>query len=193
MKFNFNYSVDSEIKRVLYTLSKYQFYQDNGYKVKLPEGVNTSFTDTDKSLDLTRVIEAELKVREIQKYEKILLKRWQELDSQIEKFLDNLSYPKPEEIFLTFTQYGVGGSYGPPNKIIYNIINKREILETVVHELIHCIIEEPVVNHYGLTHWEKESLVEYLIIENLNNIFPKYIYRNNNRPSEELLRKVGLR
>lgn len=191
MKLNFEYNVDSELKRVMYTLGKRDFYIENGYKVSVPEGVSTKYLAPEKETELKEIITNELEEKKVEKFQKVLTARWKGLGAKVEEFLDSLPYSRPNELYIVFTQYGTGGSYGPPNKIIMNIHSTREAFETSVHELIHDVIEIPVVQHFKLTHWEKESLVEYLIIKHLNEIFPKYIYRNDNKPSAELLKKVG--
>lgn len=37
---SFNYSIENEVNRVKSALSRYEWYKENGYKIKLPELVS---------------------------------------------------------------------------------------------------------------------------------------------------------
>ncbi len=73
--------------------------------------------------------------------------------------------PADYDIFLT--KYGVGGSYGLPNNVVFNIYNKNG-LKTIVHLMI-----EENIRKYEIRHWEKEKIVD-LILNSEKFIFLKY-------------------
>jgi hypothetical protein len=76
------------------------------------------------------------------------------------------------ETFLVYlTSYGAGGSYNPPNVIVFNINNKGG-LKTIIHEIIHLLIEDQV-QKYKIQHWEKERIVD-LIMNSKEFDFLKY-------------------
>jgi len=66
------------------------------------------------------------------------------------------------------SKFGAYGSYALPNKIYINIQREnKEIFSTVVHEIVHLQLEEHVIKN-GLTHEEKEKLVDNKVLEYLS-------------------------
>ncbi len=77
----------------------------------------------------------------------------------------------PAAFFVYLTNYGVGGSYNLPNIIILNINNKKGF-KTIIHEIIHLLIET-WIQEYKVQHWEKERIVD-LVLNSKEFSFLKY-------------------
>lgn len=189
IKLSFNYSLKSEIERVEDTFRSKDFYIENGYQVFLPAGYTLD------SFDLSGIkdrVAKEMSKDKVSVIENNIKKNWTRHQPAVDSFLSQLPYEKPKGLLVTLTQYGSGGSYWLPNEIVININYDNNYFETVVHELIHLIIEKPVIEKFDIGHWQKESLVDYLFINNerVKRIFPDYRYQNG-EPSEELLEKIG--
>jgi len=158
MKLNIKFGIDFELKRVKNTLAKMDWYTSQGYNPRLPEGINIKSSQNEIKAKLTKEFDKR-KYEEIK--DKILLDF-----SKINKILSK----KLKEIFkkdvpITFvvylTNYGTGGSYDLPNIIIFNS-NSKKGYKTIVHEIIHLIIE-PWIKEYKIQHWEKERIVDLIL------------------------------
>ena len=189
MNFIYKYSIDSEYKVIISTLNDRDFFIKNKYNIILPK--NYTLDSKDLS-NLKSVIENELNNEKINKIKDEISACWDKNETDLGSFLGDQPYLIPNELIITLTQYGVGGSYFCPNKIITNISNNKDPFKTVVHELIHLIIELPIIRKFNLTHWEKESLVDYKFMndKHLRKIFPNYDFQKE-KPSQELLKKIG--
>lgn len=189
VKITFNYSIERELKRVQDTIRRKDFFQENGYQPTLPEDV------TFENFNLARAkerIKNEFDESLANEVGKKLKTDWEKHRNKIESFVAHLPYKKPEELEVIFTRYGMGGSYNTPNVILINLRNTKNPLFILVHELLHLIIEEPVVGKYQLSQSDKESLVDYLLNESqeLRSIFPWTDYQEK-APSKVLLKKIG--
>jgi hypothetical protein len=72
---------------------------------------------------------------------------------------------------LTF--YGPYGYYYTPDTIYINITkgNPDEWVETLVHEMLHLILAEKIMN---MTHLEEERFIDATFVELFGDIFPNY-------------------
>lgn len=192
MKYDFECTFKSELNRVLQTFSKKEFYIKYGYKIILPKGFTLKNDYELGNLKYTIKQEMDHKntaniVDEINKSLKI--------NNKLQQFYNKLPFEKPNIIKVQLTKYGVGGSYLPPNKIIINLSYKIDPFETLVHETIHLLTEEPVVQKYKLTHPEKEGLVDWIMIN--SGLFQDYQFQNSKNmksipPSKDILEKTQL-
>lgn len=189
MKLNFKYSLDTENARVKNTVRKKDFFIQNGYKIIMPEGYSLDSEDFSK---IEKQIEKEFDKEKVTKLKSDISNNWDKYETDIDAFLKRLPYKIPDELITIFTYYGVGGSYDLPNKIVINVNYGLNTFSTIVHELIHLIIEEPVIKKFDIEHWDKESLVDYLFVtdSSLNKIFPNYKYQQKS-PDKKLLERVG--
>lgn len=164
------YSLDFETQRVLDTLRKIEWYAENNYKVVLPSGFSLEKPET-----ITRGYIKKSIAKEYRKenYERFVSKIKNERNS-IKEMLPNGLFKmslEPQLIYFVFlTKYGVGGSYCLPNTIIINISIKegKDIIETIIHEIIHLSIE-PFISKFRIDHWQKERIVDLIFLK----IFPK--------------------
>ncbi|MEI6267114.1 MAG: hypothetical protein WCP14_04480 [bacterium] len=189
MKLTFTYTLEREFKRVEDTFKRKDFFIKNGYQPRFPDGINFDNFDLSKA---KKQVETEFDETAAKKVEKHITDGWNTSQEKVEAFLENLPYKKPKKLNIVLTHYGMGGSYNLPGTIVLNLRNYNDLTQVVVHELVHIVIEQPVVEKYKLSQWEKESLVDYLLNESaeLNSCFPWISYQKE-PPSSDLLQKVG--
>lgn len=80
---------------------------------------------------------------------------------------------------LVLTLYGPGGSYDTDKGVITMRTTsdggfRTEPLQNAVHEMTHMGIERPVVQRFGLSHEEKERLVDLLCLRAFHDLLPAY-------------------
>jgi hypothetical protein len=164
-----NYSIDEEVARIKNTLSKLAWFEDNGYKPALPEGISADSSDNEIQTAVEKDYEEHKKT--FAKNAEWLTENWPKYSEKLgANLLECGLKPEPQyELLLTF--YGVGGSYNRPNKILVNIRNFYEIglLSTVMHEAVHLAIQDMIVEH-NIDHWVKERIVDLL----MQRFFPEF-------------------
>lgn len=174
--FSLFYLSKNELGYVKYVLKKLSWYRENGYKPILPAGINNRSSES----EILKAIKNEFGVtakayKELKQKVKTELRR---KTAKLDAFINLLDYPIPHKILVFFTKYGPGGSYAPPDKITVRF-NKnssvKRITQTIVHEILHLIIEKPVIQRYKIPHWDKENLVNsFFEHPKLKIIFPDY-------------------
>ena len=149
MKVIFYYSSMSEEKVIQETLKDWQFIIENNYEYWMPNGVNP-----DSSINNIRTaIKNELILENINKVKASFEESLKENIFHLKNFADQVGLSLPHQIFVTLTQYGTGGSYELPNQVFINIrSNYGSPFSAFVHELVHLLIEKPVVERYRLSH-----------------------------------------
>lgn len=188
MNIEVKFSLKLEFKRVKDTLSKLDWYNSNSYKPRLPENINRQSSEeeiknqTEKEFDEIKCNETKSKI------EKDFL--------EIEKSLSNnlkevFKKDIPNNFVVYLTSYGVYGSYKMPNIIILNI-NSKDIFKTIIHEIIHLIIEDKI-QEYKIDQWEKERIVDLILNSNvfsfLNYNSWQKDYKNKEKYMDSLFHK----
>ncbi len=174
MEFSLSYSIANELKTVEEVFSNLEWFENNGYKILLPAGINTNSmlpelkTSVEQEFENNAVIAEKLKT-EVNEF----LKMHKET---IDIFFTGFNYPVPQKIKVSFTAYGPGGMYVLPDSVVVMLKDSpQEIIQTILHEGIHLVIEEPFVKKYKLSHWEKEAVVDTLCLsDELSEIFSGY-------------------
>ncbi len=75
------------------------------------------------------------------------------------------------ECAILLTRYGPGGSYNPDQGSVVLLtrldgtFKRANPLHSVLHEIVHIGIEFPIVKKYKLLQWEKERLVDRIVLE----------------------------
>ncbi|KKT26203.1 MAG: hypothetical protein UW11_C0019G0014 [Parcubacteria group bacterium GW2011_GWA2_43_9b] len=148
IKFKIN-NLEEERRVIARTKKNIAWFKNRGYFFTLPDNRLEEEYSGEK-YKISAVI------KEWRKTEKIFLKGIKIFNRDIKK-----------TIKVSFTRYGVGGSYFPPDKILININEKykkspKEISMTMAHEIIHLFIE-PIVRRLKIDHWIKERVVDLIL------------------------------
>ncbi|MEM6274929.1 MAG: hypothetical protein AAF735_06780 [Myxococcota bacterium] len=78
------------------------------------------------------------------------------------------------------TLYGSGGSFDPNTGTIVLFTTREGSFKggggvhTIVHEMMHLAVETGLVQRFGLSHWEKERLVDLLVQREFPSVRPDY-------------------
>jgi len=192
MKLQFEYSLDYELARVKQTIVKRDWFKNFNYKLFFPDGFDL---DSKNFSGLKKQIEKEFAPKKMKRLERAINDYWLKNSELIDKFLKSVPYDVPDSLIIKLTQYGVGGSYWLPNKVIINTsysLSDYYHFETLIHELVHLLIEKPVVQKNNLSHESKEALIDYIMTKNqyLKKVFPDYKIQKpfvNYLPNKKLL------
>lgn len=197
MDIQINYGKNVEFERVKSTLKKLDWFNEQGYKIGLPKGITEKSSDN----NIKNQIKKEYNQETFDSYSRELLYMFNKIKDQFEKTLKEVFGDKiPNNFEVYLTRYGVGGSYNLPNRIIKNCTHPKEGIKTLVHEIIHLIIQEKIDEH-EIKHWEKERIVDLILnskifsfleynywqssynsIENyIDPLFKKLFFKNQNK------------
>jgi len=193
MRLKFEYSLETELESFEYLSRSYDIFKKYGYRVTLPSGFDLNSND---QKGLMKQIELELKSDLVKKAKKEIIDRWKQNKVVIDTFFEQLPYEKPDTMVVKLTKYGTGSfyNYGNPKYIVVMVNTIRDLLMTVIHESIHCLIEKPIIQKYELDQPTKEGLLDWLFINNrhLKILFPDYQYRDFvKRPTPKLIKEIG--
>jgi len=155
MQLNFKFSPEIDFQRIQSTLKKLDWYTANGYKPRLPRKNSEPILD---EVQLLKIVKNEYNPKEYEEIQKKLKSEFVKIESDLLNLFKEISKKIPFEFDISLTKYGTGGSYNLSNQIILNIKGKNP-LRTLVHEMIHLLLEEKVQKE-KLSHLEKEALVE---------------------------------
>ena len=80
---------------------------------------------------------------------------------------------------LVLTLYGPGGSYDSDKGVVTILTTadgafRIDPLQNAVHEMVHIGIERPIVRRFGLSHEEKERLVDLICLRAFRGFLPAY-------------------
>ncbi|MEM6793294.1 MAG: hypothetical protein AAF725_04900 [Acidobacteriota bacterium] len=167
-------------------LDDMDFFRANGYQVALPN--HPAFAADSRSPGSAEVFAAEVyreaefgSALEILEESRGTLQKaleWFEATSALEGFRAFERYK------VTLTLYGPGGSYNPETGTIVLFTTPDGRFKggggahTVIHEMMHLAIEEGFVQRFGLSHWEKERLVDLLVKREFSDLLPDYRLQN---------------
>lgn len=158
MKLNFKYSLDNEIKRVSFYISKLSWYKEHGYnKIKLPNNL--------ESLSIETAVKKEYSEARYEEEKNKLEKEWERFEiSRLEKSISSLHIKVKTKYDVILTQYGTSGSYRLPNTIVVNFLAKDKV-KIILHEMMHLSMEE--LFNKKISHETKEAIIDLLC----NNFF----------------------
>ena len=158
MKIKIKFGIDFELRRVKNTLAKSDWYDSQGYKSKLPEGIN----DKSSQKEIQSQVVKEFDEKKYKERANQILSDFLTTKEQFSKKLKEIfNKDIPTTFFVYLTNYGVNGSYNLPNIIIFNINSKRGF-KTIIHEIIHLLIED-WIQGYRIQHWQKERIVDLIL------------------------------
>lgn len=174
MKLKIEFGIDFEFKRVKNTLAKLDWYTSHGYKPKLPKGISGKSSEKEIRNQIIKEFDEKKYEEAADRITSDFLAIKEHLSKKLkERFNKDIT----TTFFVHLTNYGVGGSYNLPNIVIFNINNKKG-LKTIIHEIIHLLIET-WIQEYKVQHWEKERIVD-LVLNSKEFSFLEYSNWQNN-------------
>jgi hypothetical protein len=159
----FQYSVESEVDRVVNTLKTKEWLLAQGYTFSLPQDLMNHTSEDNKFIKES--VEKEFDANDYEIAERAITKSWNgnsKLIREINEKIPN-SYIL-HELNVLLTKYGTQGSYIQPNSIIVNVsgMPPEFLIKTVLHESIHLMIESQIKEN-KVEHWVKERLVNLIM------------------------------
>lgn len=163
------------------TLSQMSFFDANGYDVSLPD--HQGFDEEGETGGLNTFADEVYRQSDFASAMGVLRERKNMLQQALEWFStldDSLSFYVPTEYTVVLTLYGPGGSYNPESATITMLTTPDGRFKggggahTIVHEMMHIAVEEALVQRFGLSHWEKERLVDVLCQRELGSLLTDY-------------------
>ena len=174
--------MDFDLERVKSTLAKLDWYNSEGYRLRLPKGIHKKSSDAEIHNQIVKEFNSKKCEEMAQQFTSDFSIIKKELYKKLEKiFNKNI----PTTFFVYLTNYGVGGSYKLPDKIILNINNKKGF-KTIIHEIAHLIIE-PWIQKYKVKHEEKERIVDLILNSRKFNFLKYNHWQENYRHVEEYI------
>jgi len=154
------YGEKLERKRIKNTLEKLSWYDKFGYSPRFPRKINPKLDNLEK---IYAALKNEYKEEDYKKVTAKLNSEFSKIEDSFFKNLQKLCGGRRKRSFiLILTKYGVGGSYSLPNKIIYNFGMKSSSVNTILHEIVHLVIE-PYIQKYEIQQNEKERIVDLIL------------------------------
>lgn len=171
-KLDFEYSPQIDLEEIQATLTpkKRVFYIKNKYNPKLPKGLRIEDENMPSKEELLALINKEFNEKDYEEAKEKILEIWPLVISKLRRFFNEAGYIMPGNYEVRLTNYGVGGKFNPPNKIIF-VFSKSSIEHwggILLHEAIHNAIHH-LIRKYGFDsanpdgHWIKEHVVDSLM------------------------------
>ncbi len=154
------FGLEEEIDRVKYTLSRLDWYKENGYSVDLPDGLDMSSSDE----EISHKISQEYDLEKYKEAASTLGDLWTEFAPHLLEIKESGVLNIAPSYTAILTLYGTGGSYDSSrNEVILKIKNRPldDIFGTLLHEIVHISIQ-PFIVKYKVPHWYKERLVDLI-------------------------------
>lgn len=155
------YSAQDEAERVRFTISKLPWYEENGYKVDLPIGVDGGSSESEVEQKTTE----QYSEGEYETAASFLQTAWQDFLPRFDDVINQKVLSVSDSYTVKLTMYGTGGSYYPDkNLIVLKFRNKTpgQMLGTIVHEITHISIHS-LIEEFKVSHWRKERLVDLIL------------------------------
>ena len=183
-------TVDEEFEYLMNILNKMNFYNQHGYKIPIPD--HPFFLHISNNLNLLKSLDVE-KAKVIFKTDVYNSKFFKKGIKTVEKDIKiiekaikrmnnwkNWNFKLFPEYKIKLTAYGPGGSYDFHRGTI--IMKTKESGEfdngssyhMIIHEIVHIGIEESIVEKFGLTHLEKEGLVDSICANYFDDLLINY-------------------
>ena len=166
IKLSFEFSKELEVKRMLYTIGRLDWYLSNKYSLdwmSFPRSIDSSKLTNVSKEKIVQAIEEEYDANKYASAEKSLTQLFNPYGFRLKKFIESLGLPVIHSIVVSLTFYGMGGSYHTPNKVVCNIskYSGAELLGNLLHEILHLHIQH-LIDKYKIDQWKKETLVNLL-------------------------------
>lgn len=108
----FNYSIENEINRVRNTLNRYEWYKEQGYKIKFPELITEKLNNGEEITDdvILEAVSTEFNADLYREPIALIEEEWKSLEGKFFENLEILGLPTQNKYDVFFTTYGTGGS-----------------------------------------------------------------------------------
>jgi hypothetical protein len=170
--FDLKYDEEFIMKEVEGIVESLDFFKKNNIRIYFPfkdrnvsEAMIASQLEEDKNKNNPNQVSKNV--------EDFLTTNEEEIVSLLERYNNKFFINKQFKVF--FNYYGCDGYYYSPDTIVVNIRHKTEyIVETIIHEMIHLLIEN--LHENGGYSKENEQEVDCIFVNSgLNNIFKHYL------------------
>jgi hypothetical protein len=168
---NVKYSSEYEVVRIKGTLEKLQWYKDNKYNPKLPEGLNLDLWPNISENTIKEIVAIEYNEDDFKIQEQYLLKKWSEVIDSAQAEIGKTALQLLDTYTVCLTKYGTNGSYVYPDSVIVNVQSRYMdgLVRVVFHEVVHLMIEQ-WITEYKTEHRQKERIVDLLTMKFTPNI-----------------------
>jgi hypothetical protein len=172
-------------------VGKMSFYREHEYTIELPN--SKSFQDVLRSVASSEDIDwaKEWDLFHAHEYDASVFSAGiHRLNSELPtldkawlilaKFSEQWGFDLHPEYIVLLTLYGMGGSYNVENSRIILKTNREGVFKrpvpahTILHEIVHIGIEDPIVRHFNLNHPEKERVVDKICEIGLRDVLQGY-------------------
>jgi len=155
------FSKEFEVERVMDTLSKRNWFNENSYNIHLPKPLEE---DREYSAsEVSNAVDLEFDESFYDPAKKYLEENWGKASANWGEF-ENAGLKIQSKYIIHITRYGVGGSYNLPNIVVVKVdadIYSR-LIRIIFHEIVHLAIQD-LIEKYRIDHWQKERVVDLLI------------------------------
>lgn len=149
--------VDEQVKIIKATQHFKEFFEKNGYDLALIN-IPVPFDETDEQVIRKNIL---LDGKKFLDAKKNLQEQYAKVKVHFHEILQGLFNKKINPI-VVLTEYGVGGMYVYPNKVIINIKKKKRLLINLLHEITH-LYAESYMRKYKISHAVKERIMDLLL------------------------------
>jgi len=161
-------------------LSQKQWFEEYDFPVFMPKNTNSESLNKD--------------VLAVNKELLTLQKRWDKIEWDYFKIVGGFKNVKLLPKYIShITLYGPEGEFQAPNLLFVRLRttkDKKLILETIGHELIHIILGK-FFEKQKLGYEEVEWLVDNLILQSdLSKLFPDYKQQTVGKPKKQILGNI---
>jgi len=176
LKLKIIYKEEFDIRRVINTIKKIDWYTENKYNYKnfsFPKILDKDKLKTYSDEEIKNAVTVEYFDDLYKENEIFLLDSWKKVAKEIELAFSKSGLLCQDEYRVFLTKYGQGGSYDLPNTIIINLKNsfKDRMLRDIIHEIIHLAIQK-YIDEYKIGQGQTERIVDLFFIKN----FPRRVY-----------------
>lgn len=189
-------TIQQEASSIWRTINDIGFLEGQGYRIHLPEhplidsliakSKEKAFGNEDFPT-IYQLLEEELyrdtpyqtALEKVLEQQPILEEMLARLDSISHTW--NWEFRMFEEYPIVLTLYGTGGSYDPETGQVTLFTNEqgqfmkyRNAAYTIIHEIVHMGIEQSIIQTYGVTHGDKERIVDTIVWLLFQEYLPGY-------------------
>jgi hypothetical protein len=203
-------TIKEEYHYLWWLLGEIPFLKENNYTFEFPEHPTflklaeiSPKCNKKRKNELFNLFKEEVYDPDFFKNGIITLKSYRQIfDKAIPRFIEMNQkwgfkiFPKYD---ILLTRYGVGGNYYPGQGIVIIMADidgnfkKFDPLETMIHEIIHIGIGENITDHFKLTHWEEERIVDLICILKFKDILPKYpLQEKSSKKIDSYIKSVSI-